>query len=742
MEAKRPNPEAILKNLLEQEQKKGQGRLKIFFGYAAGVGKTYAMLKEAHELLQDGVDVVVGYVEPHQRPKTLELLEGLPAIEPLWIKLGEGSLREFDLDAALARHPAVIIVDELAHTNLRGCRHNKRYQDVQELLRMGIDVYTTVNVQHLEGLHDLIESITGIEVRERIPDYIFDSADKVEVVDLEPDDLVARLNRGEIYHLGKVKRALTHFFTNENLVALREIALRRTADRLNIAIEKNKQLGTANYSVSEHVLMCLSGSPSNAKVVRTAAKMAEAFHGSLTALFVKDSGFEALTDEDRTRLNANIKLAEQLGARVVTVYGDDIAYQVAEYAKLSGTTKLVLGRSPERNFFGFRTSGYVDRLTAYAPNLDIYVIPNKLTPRYYSKPRAANADYLAQLSWAELTKVLLCMSLATALGYVFSWLGFSEISIITIYIFAALSAAAITNGRIYAVFAALLSIGLFSFLFVEPLYSFVNYKTEYNVTFVIMLLSTLTMGVFSRRAREQRHLVSQNSYRTEMLLETSKKLQAARGSQEIFNTIIGQLQKSLERRSLLYPIQDGMLAAPLALDDDYSGLQEYLKDYELAVASWVQKNGREAGAGTDTLAAAKGLYLPVKNNTEVLAVVCLVMEGLKPLQTFEKGLLYSMLLECGLAIENDKLLSEKEQLYMNASHVQLRSGITLALMQELNTPLSNISNNVDMLRQEWQNLDEASVQKLLRDISEQTVWMNKTLANMQETIELQANKPE
>ena len=308
MEEQRPNPQQLLKSIRVQEGQNGQGKLKIFFGYAAGVGKTYTMLEAAHQAKQNGIDVVVGYVERHIRPDTLALLDGLEQLPCKEVDYKGVTLKEFDLDAALARKPELILVDELAHSNAAGCRHEKRYQDVEELLRAGINVYTTVNVQHLESLNNLVESITGIAVSERIPDRVFDSAGQVELVDIEPADLIARLQKGKVYRSGQAERALDNFFSLENLAALREIALRRTADRLNRSAQK---LGNeAAARAGEHILICLSSSPSNAKVIRTAARMAEAFHSGFTALCVETPETKELKGENLKRLRDNLRLAE------------------------------------------------------------------------------------------------------------------------------------------------------------------------------------------------------------------------------------------------------------------------------------------------------------------------------------------------------------------------------------------------------------------------------------------------
>ena len=283
----RRDPDEILKIINQEENSKKRGRLKIFFGYAAGVGKTYTMLEDAHAAKRCGIDVVVGYVEPHARPQTMALLDGLECIPNLEVEYNSIILREFDVDATLARNPKLVLVDELAHTNAKGCRHAKRYQDIKELLENGIDVYTTVNVQHIESLNDMVASITGITVRERIPDYIFDDADQVELIDLEPQELIERLEAGYVYKKKQAQSAMVNFFTIDNLTALREISLRRCADRVNLLTERARIKNRASYHTEEHILVCLSEENSNAKVIRTAARMAKAFRGTFTALFVE-----------------------------------------------------------------------------------------------------------------------------------------------------------------------------------------------------------------------------------------------------------------------------------------------------------------------------------------------------------------------------------------------------------------------------------------------------------------------
>lgn len=375
----RHNPNQLLKAIQADEENRNKGHLKIFFGYAAGVGKTYAMLEAAHMEKQQGIDVVAGYVEPHACPKTAALLNGLEVLPTREVLYNGMILNEFDIDMALKRKPQLILVDELAHTNAEGCRHAKRYQDIKELLNAGIDVYTTVNVQHIESLCDTVASITEIVVQERIPDSLFDNADQVELIDIEPQDLIDRLNTGNVYRQTQAKQAVENFFTIENLTALREIALRRCADRVNILTENARIKNHGDYHTDEHILVCLSSSPSNTKIIRTAAKMASAFKGEFTALFVEPPDFSEMSEENVKRLRSNIRLAEQLGAKIETVYGEDVPFQIAEFTRLSGVSKIVIGRSSATKRHLLSKPTLTEKLIDYAPNLEVHIIPDTVS---------------------------------------------------------------------------------------------------------------------------------------------------------------------------------------------------------------------------------------------------------------------------------------------------------------------------------------------------------------------------
>lgn len=329
------------------------------------------------------------------------------------------TLSEFNLDAALARHPQLILVDELAHTKAPVCRDTKRYQDIEELLNAGIDVYTTVNVQHIESINDTVASITGIMVHERIPDSVFDNASQVELVDIEPQELIERLQAGKVYNPTQAERATENFFTVENLTALREIALRRCADRVNLLTETVRTKSHSDYHTDEHILVCLSSSPSNAKIIRTAARMANAFKGTFTALFVETPDYQVMSEEDVKRLRNNMHIAEQLGAKIETVYGEDVSYQIAEFARLSGVSKIVIGRSSATRKSIFSKPTLTEKLIANAPNLDVHIIPDtdgKNTAYRAKKARKKNGIVF---SVSDLLKSIAILILASCIGMLF-----------------------------------------------------------------------------------------------------------------------------------------------------------------------------------------------------------------------------------------------------------------------------------------------------------------------------------
>ena len=704
-----------------------KGRLKIFFGYAAGVGKTYAMLEAAHQAQKRGVDVVVGYIERHTRPDTLALLEGLEQLPEKIIEYKGITLKELDLDAALRRHPGILLVDELAHSNAEGCRHSKRYQDVEELLRAGINVYTTVNVQHLESLNDLVSSITHIAVNERIPDSVFDSADQVELVDIEPDDLILRMQSGKVYQKQQASRALDHFFTKDNLVALREIALRRTADQLSKKAQEAENEVTAK--AGEHILTCLSSAPSNAKVIRTAARMAEAFHSSFTALFVETPETKELKGENLKRLRNNMRLAEQLGARIATVYGDDPAEQIAEYAKVSGITKIVLGRANHRTSIFMKSKTLADRLTSRIEDLDVYIIPD-IQPLYRKRRKLLHRSEQG-FSWQDFGKSVLLTVAATGIGSLFYKLGLREANIIIVYLLGVLLTAVWTNGYFYGILVSLLSVFSFNFFFTVPRFSLTSIDPNYPVTFLVMLLASCLSCSLATRVKRQVRQSAQRAYYMELLMNSNQKMQQGQSEKEIIQIAAQQLQSLLDR-PVLYALleKDQKLRFHVVPTAEAKQMMGGLTAEEMGVAEWVAKNDKHAGATTNTLSHAQNLYLSVRGNQDVVAVVGIPAKFYPPLEAFEKNLMIAILDECGLILERRKLLAEKQAAELETHREQLRANLLRVISHDLRTPLTGISGNAGVLMEKSFSLDESKKQEIYRSIYDDAMWLVNLTENL------------
>ena len=713
----------------------GTGRLKIFFGYAAGVGKTYAMLEAAHQAQKEGVDVVVGYVEPHARPDTLALLEGLEVLSCREVDYRGIRLREFDLDGALARRPQLILVDELAHSNAPGCRHTKRYQDVEELLQAGINVYTTVNVQHLESLNDLVTSITGIVVNERIPDHVFDRANQVELVDIAPADLEKRLEEGKIYRQRQAKQALENFFTAENLTALREIAMRRTADQLNRTAVQEKKGKAAR--AGDHILICLSSAPSNAKVIRTAARMSEAFHSGFTALFVQTPETKELSGENIKRLRSNLRLAEQLGAQIATVYGADPAEQIAEYARVSGITKIVMGRVNHRQHPWIGQKSLADRLIERT-DLDVYIIPDRQP--LYKKPLGKLRKSRVRFSWRDAVVTLLCLAISTAVGFAFDWAGFSESNIITIYILGVLVTAVSTSGHLYGAANSLLSVLAFNFFFTEPRFTLQADGPSYPVTFLIMLSSSIIASSLASRVKEQARMAAEKSYYTELLLGSSQKLQTIRTEWDCLRLTAEQLSRMFDR-PVIYALNDADKELDFRIEPaDEHTLLEKLSTEEIGVAKWVQKNNKHAGATTNTLPDSKWLFLSVRGTRGVMGIVGVPIAGYVVPDAFEKNLMVALLGECGLSQERIRLEEERNQIALQTQRESLQANLLRAVSHDLRTPLTNINGSVGILMGKDQTLKPEVREQLYTAIDDDTNWLINMTENLLAATQLETDR--
>ena len=697
-----------------------QGKLTIFASYFSGTGKSYSMLEVAEKARQAGMDVVIGLLSCEQWPQTQLLAEKFEVL-PCKTVMRDGRMDyEMDLDACLKRSPELILVDDLSHLNMDDSRHIKRYQDIEELLKAGVDVYTTLNVQHIESIQDTIFSILGSSVVERIPDRVFDQAARVEFVDIEPERLQQRL-------LQQKQGELLSGCTLSQLSALREIGLRRCADRAALYTQGPQK--RMEYRTREHILVCLSSAPSNEKIIRTAARMASAFRCGFTALFVETKEFQWMPQADKERLQTNIHLAQQLGASIETVYGDDVAYQIAEFSRLSGVTKIVLGRSGISHYMFWRKPPLTERLIELIPELDIHIIPdNGLNGRFAAKHQEVMR--LPTLSILDLLKSALLLILATLIGFLFYYLGFTEANIITLYILGVMLVSISTKSSVCSFIASFVGVLTFNFFFTEPRFSMNAYDSGYPITFLVMFLASLLTGSLASKLKSHAKRSAQVAWRTKLLLETNQNLQKARTQEEIISVTAKQLLKIFQRDIIAYRIQEEKPVMPeIFLVDSTDSPERYTSEKEREVAQWVITNNKRAGAGTENLSDSCCTYLSVRIGEQIYGVVGIAID-IRIVDSFETSILLSVLGESALALENQKNLEEKEAAAVLAKNEQLRANLLRSISHDLRTPLTSISGNASNLLSNGALFDAKTKEQMYTDIYDDAMWLISLVENL------------
>jgi two-component system sensor histidine kinase KdpD len=732
----RPDPDALLARLKAEEADARRGRLKIFFGACAGVGKTYAMLASARAQRAQGVDVVVGIVETHGRAETQALLDGGLALVPPRTVVHRGhALQEFDLDAVLARRPALVLVDELAHSNVPGSRHPKRWQDVQELLAAGIDVWTTVNVQHLETLNDVVSGITGVRVWETVPDRVFDEADEVVIVDLPPDDLLQRLKDGKVYLPQQAATAVRNFFRKGNLIALRELALRRTADRVDDDVRhwRRTRAVAPVWQTREAMLVCIGPDERADKLVRSAARLAAQLDAPWHCIHVETPRSQRLPPARRERVLQVLRAAQEAGAETATLAGSQLAATLVRYAHEHNLPRVILGRAAHRLARRWRPS-LADAIGALGPDLDVLQValppggaPAGAAPAAPRIEAAAGARAGAWRPYAAT--VLVCAAaavLAAPLSAVF------ELSNVVMVFLLAVVFAALRYGRGPAVLAAFLGVGAFDFLYVPPRLSFSVTDVQYLVTFAVMLAVGLVVGQLTAALKWQARVALQREERVGALYRMSRDLSGALVEEQVADVAGRFLDSEFEARSaLLVASLDDRVQPPTAG-------ASVVSEVDRAIAQWAYDHGEPAGQGTHTLPASPVLYLPLKAPMRLRGV--LAVEPRNPARLAgpeQMRLLETCASLVAISLERIHYIDVARESTVQMASERLRNSLLAAISHDLRTPLAALAGMAQMLAQDGA-ADAARRAALAGDIREAARRMSSQVNNLLDMARLQS----
>ncbi|CAB3714923.1 sensor histidine kinase [Trinickia soli] len=698
----RPDPDALLDKIHREEEKRLRGRLKIFFGASAGVGKTFAMLQAARRRWEEGVDVVVGIVETHGRKETLALLEGLEAIAPAAIEYRGRQLAEFDLDAALARKPGLILVDELAHSNVQGSRHLKRWQDVHELLDAGIDVYTTVNVQHLESLNDVVGQITGIRVWETVPDRVFDLADEVTLVDLPAEELLDRLREGKVYLPHQAENAVRNFFRKGNLIALRELALRRTADRVDAQMREYRadQSIERIWQARERIIVCVGAGPESTTLVRAAARLAASLKADWLAVYVETPKLQRLPDAIRKRTLDALKLASELGAETVTLQGEEATQTLIAYARMRNVSKLVVGATPAFRWRRWLQRSTGERLIRAARDIDVTLVSSG-TVRETAERGEAVARF-AGIGGAggrsSATSYSYAFGICAAITIVASLFvdHISLTNLVMLYLLGTIFSAA-KLGRGPGVMFSFLGVGAFDFFFVPPRMSFTVSDTQYLLTFAVMLVTSLTISNLTASLRRQARIATLRERRTGAMFEMARALGAALTTASIIEVGTRHVAEVFQARvAILLPDSAEKVRQKVENPDEALTLDASAVD--LDIAQWVYDQQKCAGRGTETLPAAAALYLPLKAPMRTRGVIAIVSPRMEELEIPEqRRMIDTFAAQIALALERVHYVEIAQDALVSMESERLRNSLLSAISHDLRTPLTSIVGFASML---------------------------------------------
>ncbi len=729
MSSDRPDPDALLARVQAEETQQQRGRLKIFFGMAPGVGKTYAMLEAARKVAKEGVDLIVGYVEPHARPETYALVMGLDVLPKKMVDYRGHLIPEFDLVLALERKPEIIVVDELAHSNPPGSIHPKRWQDIEDLLDAGITVYTSLNVQHLESLNDVVAQITSIPVRETVPDRIFEDADEVELVDISPEDLINRLREGKIYVSVQAARAIENFFRRGNLIALRELALRKTADRVGAEAVDYRQVHAVApiWPTSERLLVCVGPSPMSARLIRATRRMASSLHAPWIALHVEANAARVMSAGDRQRLEENLRLAEELGATVATVAGEEFAATVIDYGRRQNVTRIIAGKSNFPRWVEWWKGSLVSELIRESGDIDVYVTRGE--GEVASKPTTFS-DRVSP-SWRPYLWSLTTVSICTLISWFLSRF-FEPTNLVMVYL-AGVVVVALTQGRGPSIQATVLGVAVFDVLFIPPYGTLAVSDTQYLLTFSVMLVIGVVISELTARVRSQSIHLRDREQRTSALYALSKELSGLPTRESILWASREIIQREMSVEAWVLGVDhERRLVVP-------ESIKEAPPSSDEGVVQWVFEHLRPAGPGTDTLPGATATYLPLLVPSGIVGVL-----GVRPrepearLALAQRDMLQAFASQIASALERCALAELAEHTRLEMETERLRNTLLSTVSHDLRTPLATITGAASTLVA-GPNLEVSLRTDLAESIVDESERLNRLVANLLDLTRLESH---
>ncbi len=690
-------------------------------GMSAGVGKTYAMLSEAHEQIGRGVNVLAGYIETHGRAETDALIEGLPALPFRYLEHRGVKLKEFDLDAALKRKPTLLLVDELAHTNVPGSRHPKRWQDVEEILLAGIDVYTTVNVQHMESLIDVVAQITGVTVQETVPDSIIERADEVELIDIPPEDLQRRLREGKVYQAERVDQALKGFFRTGNLIALRELALRRTADRVDAQMRSyREEEGVSGiWATRERIIVCIAPNRLATKVVRSGARFGVALHAETIALFVSSDRQANLNDDARALADEALALADGLGMETVSSVGHDIVGEILQVAQQRNATMVIVGKPIKPRWKEIVFGSVVDELVRRSGEINVQVITGEGEA---ATPRSKLLDK-EQVTFRSVVGTIAATAGATAICSLIS--GYVDLTNLAMIYLLAVALVATRYGPREAALSSLLCVAAMDFFFVPPRFTFSVADSQYVFTFLVLLGVALLISTLTLRMRHQAQAASERESRTAALYALSRELAQSRKQEELAIATARRLREVFGIDAAIFLTRDKNSLTPTAKSRSHFERAPN----EQAVAQWSFDRGERAGLGTSTLPGAQAMYIPLKSPRGTVGVLAVKPEDQSQLDSSMLNLLETVATGLALAIERTLLAKESQDARVRAEAEQVRNSLLSSVSHDLRTPLTSISGAASTL-QDSDQLTAAKRKELATMIFEESERLNRIVQNL------------